>query len=450
MRRWLFLALFAALLGSCMAASGLMVAYAQPFSPGHPLYRVQRAAQAAVLPVLPPDVRFAWDLYTLERHIEWISQTAGTAQEPLVLQSLVATLNQTLQDLNALPPAQRRVYQQALGRRLLALQRAAQQAAQRPNAQQDAWASLEAQLSQASRALLQGRTIVGVEGQGMTRPSGLPAQVAPTGTPHPTVTPLGQGLPVPFPTDFAARHTFFPLTGRHGQITCESCHVGGRFAGTPRSCQTCHAQDKPPNHFQGECSLCHGTQAWLPASFDHKAAGATDCISCHLKDRPPNHFQGQCSLCHSTQAWLPANFNHQAAGATDCISCHLKDRPPNHFQGQCSLCHSTRAWLPANFNHTFPINHGGANGVCSVCHPTSTAAYTCTGCHDMAAMQAEHAEEGIFNIAGRCAACHATGQAEGGEDFGDDDDRDEGREDDDDPGGGEDDDDEDDDEEDDD
>ena len=99
-----------------------------------------------------------------------------------------------------------------------------------------------------------------------------------------------------------------------------------------------------------------------------------------------------------------------AAGATDCLSCHRKDRPRNHFQGQCSLCHSTSAWKPAHFTHRFPLNHGGANGVCSTCHPSGTASYTCSACHRPAHMRAEHAEEGIYNIAGRCAACHPTGR----------------------------------------
>ncbi len=266
----------------------------------------------------------------------------------------------------------------------------------------------------------------------------------------------------------AVKHQFFPLEGKHATTACLSCHVDNQFVGLPETCEGCHQQDKPAqhfagacvnchtpagwnqvvafdhaaagatdclschlpdrpaNHFQGQCSSCHTTTAWRPASFDHAAAGATDCISCHLPDRPANHYQGQCSSCHTTTAWLPAFFDHAAAGATDCISCHLPDRPANHFQGQCSSCHTTTAWLPASFDHgIFPITHGGAGGDCTACHTTGNPPdYTCTTCHSQASLVQEHAEEGIFNFANDCMACHAGGSSgeggeyEGGEDEG--------------------------------
>ncbi len=34
--------------------------------------------------------------------------------------------------------------------------------------------------------------------------------------------------------------TRFVLTGRHQNVTCESCHQGGQFEGTTTSCNTCH------------------------------------------------------------------------------------------------------------------------------------------------------------------------------------------------------------------
>ncbi len=249
-------------------------------------------------------------------------------------------------------------------------------------------------------------------------------------------------------------HQTFVLEGKHREVacvqchpndayrttptTCDNCHLkdsphGDRFLALKRTCDTCHTPagwspstfahagvqecrachqpDAPANHFPGECGFCHATQAWTPAWFNHQAAGAVDCQACHLKDRPPNHFQGQCSTCHSTQAWKPATFNHQAAGAVDCQACHLKDRPPNHFQGQCSTCHSTQAWKPATFVHAFPLNHGGAGGRCTTCHPNNNPpAYTCYTCHDPTKTAQKHQREGIANIDGRCVQCHPTGR----------------------------------------
>ncbi len=221
----------------------------------------------------------------------------------------------------------------------------------------------------------------------------------------------------------AAQHLFFPLTGQHGSLDCFDCHDQGRYRGTPNLCSTCHLQAAPAGHYPGECSSCHTTGGWLPATFNHQAAGATNCLSCHTSDRPANHYQGQCSACHSTSAWLPATFNHQAAGATDCQSCHLPNRPANHYQGQCSSCHSTSAWRPASFNHQAagatdcqschlsnrPANH--FQGQCSSCHSTSgwrpasfnhqaAGATDCIACH-LGRRPANHFD-------GQCSNCHST------------------------------------------
>ncbi|MCA9540587.1 MAG: hypothetical protein KC620_16930, partial [Myxococcales bacterium] len=37
-----------------------------------------------------------------------------------------------------------------------------------------------------------------------------------------------------------AHARFWPLTGAHRAADCDRCHVGGRFAGTPKDCFACH------------------------------------------------------------------------------------------------------------------------------------------------------------------------------------------------------------------
>ncbi|NPA31451.1 MAG: hypothetical protein GXO37_05570, partial [Chloroflexi bacterium] len=162
----------------------------------------------------------------------------------------------------------------------------------------------------------------------------------------------------------AVKHEFFPLEGQHATIACLACHQDNQFVGLPETCEGCHAQDRPPQHFTGPCQGCHTPVAWdQVVAFDHTLAGASDCQSCHLPDRPENHFAGQCSECHLTSAWRPASFDHAAAGATDCLACHNADQPADHFTGQCSNCHITTAWRPAFFDHAA----AGASD-CLACH----------------------------------------------------------------------------------
>ncbi|MCB9068851.1 MAG: hypothetical protein H6629_13705 [Calditrichae bacterium] len=223
------------------------------------------------------------------------------------------------------------------------------------------------------------------------------------------------------PADFDHNLTQFPLTGAHATLQCESCHETGDFTALPTECYSCHQPDfegtTDPGHVQNnfsfDCTLCHSTSAWEPATFDHNAtdfpltgahigldclschssgyAGTpTACVSCHEDDfqatTDPNHiaaaFPLECEVCHSTVAWEPAIFDHDntdfpltgahtgvdcnschASGYTGtptaCVSCHQSDfdntTDPNHiaanFPVQCEVCHSTTAWEPANWNH---------------------------------------------------------------------------------------------------
>ena len=51
------------------------------------------------------------------------------------------------------------------------------------------------------------------------------------------------------PSSFNHGTTRFPLTGRHTSVACANCHVGGKYAGTPTDCYSCHrtrVQHAPP------------------------------------------------------------------------------------------------------------------------------------------------------------------------------------------------------------
>jgi hypothetical protein len=147
------------------------------------------------------------------------------------------------------------------------------------------------------------------------------------------------------PAKFDHGLTGFPLTGAHAQVDCAQCHPGGRYAGTPTDCYSCHQADyngtTDPNHrasgFPTQCQTCHSTTAWRPASFDHN------------KTRFPltgAHTRVACAQCHPGGRY--------AGTPTDCYSCHQKDYPRDHpSEGrgtQCQQCHNTTSWGGADFN----------------------------------------------------------------------------------------------------
>ena len=197
--------------------------------------------------------------------------------------------------------------------------------------------------------------------------------------------------------------TRFPLTGAHVAVQCQSCHVNGNYQLVYTDCYQCHATDfnntTNPNHVAGnfshDCTGCHSTSAWNPATFDHSTTrfpltGA--------------HTSVQCQSCH-------VNGNYQLV-YTDCYQCHQTDfqqvTNPNHvtqqFPHNCTMCHSTSVWTPNTMNHDaayFRIYSGHHNGrwtQCSQCHTTigNLAAWSCTtGCHQTAHNQGQN-----------CYGCH--------------------------------------------
>jgi hypothetical protein len=219
---------------------------------------------------------------------------------------------------------------------------------------------------------------------------------------------------------FNHNNTSFPLTGAHTTVACATCHTDN-YAGTlPATCYGCHTKDYNntatmgggvPNHitagFPTDCTVCHTTTTWLNATFNHN--------NTPFPLLGP-HVNVACNLCH---------INDQFAGTpTDCYSCHKADylgtTSPNHtaagFPTTCTTCHTTWTttnWLGATFNHTwFPMNHGGANGVCATCHtnPNDYSVFQCTNCHTKAQTDPKHSGvKGYVYNSANCYQCHQNG-----------------------------------------
>lgn len=239
--------------------------------------------------------------------------------------------------------------------------------------------------------------------------------------------------------DYAHDQGNFLLTGSHINADCSDCHQNNnslsQFSTTSTYCVSCHLAEDVHLAALGEfCGDCHGTSAWKPSLYDHDLSGFpltlghsglecsdchgaftfqvldTRCFSCHQEDDPHQNLFGEnCETCHNTSGWDNVAFDHAGPYAEFCTACHLDDSPINHYTGQCSFCHNTSGWLPAFFDHIFPINHGGTQNSCSLCHISSDySTYTCYGCHEHSQAEIINEHEGISNLA-NCVRCHPDG-----------------------------------------
>jgi hypothetical protein len=254
--------------------------------------------------------------------------------------------------------------------------------------------------------------------------------------------------------------TGFALVGAHATIDCNSCHVGGRFQGTPSTCIGCHQKDyngaKDPDHlasgFPTTCQQCHSLTTWAGAKFDHSATpfpltGAhvsvqcsqchtngvykglpTACVSCHQSDfnktTNPNHvtagFPTACETCHTTTRWLGAMFDHASTGfpltgahqSVQCTQCHLNGQYVG-TPAACIGCHQN------DFNKTTNPNHASAGfpTTCQTCHTTTTwdgatfnhttmTTFPLTGAHASANCQQCHSNGVYKGLPTACVSCH--------------------------------------------
>ena len=205
----------------------------------------------------------------------------------------------------------------------------------------------------------------------------------------------------------------FPLTGAHITVACNACHINGRFAGTPTTCEGCHMPDfqattNPPHAAAGfatNCQLCHTTASWLTATVDHSTFGFPLTGA---------HTTVACTACHK---------NNQFVGTpTTCVGCHLADfqstNNPSHtnaaFSTDCTQCHTTATWANAVFDHSktqFPLTGAHVTLQCNQCHTSGAFASTpknCDACHIAqfnATTNPNHVQAG-FPV--DCSICHTT------------------------------------------
>jgi len=116
---------------------------------------------------------------------------------------------------------------------------------------------------------------------------------------------------------FDHKDTEFPLTDKHAEISCESCHKTEndviRYEYLDTNCVSCH-EDLHAGQFEDkECKICHSSASWQIFDFSHQEL-----------TRFPLDGQHQdltCGQCHKYETWLETiRFKPIAHECQDCHS----------------------------------------------------------------------------------------------------------------------------------
>jgi hypothetical protein len=256
--------------------------------------------------------------------------------------------------------------------------------------------------------------------------------------------------------------TQFKLTGAHVSVSCNACHIGGRYKPVPKSCNGCHATDDEHRGARGEdCGKCHLTKEWKAAKYDHlKEAGyellgvhaQINCLACHrsgnYKDKIPKdcngchraddahaaRFGAKCEGCHDNEHWHPVTYDHAVKAkfalvgahakidchachtgpadaqklAKDCVGCHRSEDPHGgRLKGGCENCHGQTTWRSnLVFDHDlsdFPLLGLHRVVSCAQCHATlafAQAKSACVDCHS-------HDDVHKGGLGKKCESCHS-------------------------------------------
>lgn len=187
--------------------------------------------------------------------------------------------------------------------------------------------------------------------------------------------------------------TRFPLTGKHVDTKCESCHKSAVYTEAPTACIGCHRKDDKHKARYGEkCESCHNANRWNQITFRHD-------VDTRFALRG-KHREAKCESCHT------GHLYRDKIGSA-CIDCHRKDDTHKGSLGtNCVACHTETRWSEtARFDHDktrFRLRGGHAKVECKSCHTVAdyrAAPSDCIGCH-----QKDDKHEGTLGK--DCASCH--------------------------------------------
>lgn len=188
----------------------------------------------------------------------------------------------------------------------------------------------------------------------------------------------------------------FPLEGMHEALPCEACHGTDGFEALPTECASCHADDEPPDHYEGDCGECHNAFGWR-----NFGTGTTTGGNPHDTTFPLiNAHDLDCASCHVGDDYTGLD--------PECASCHADDLPnAYHYPGSCAPCHTETVWADGVVHRADLPHH---NAQCSSCHPDAANRKTITcisGCHAENVTEPLHTNVGSYVYeSDACADCH--------------------------------------------
>jgi hypothetical protein len=217
------------------------------------------------------------------------------------------------------------------------------------------------------------------------------------------------------------------------------------------SCVLCHEKNRPltitvngsvqAHNLSSDCVSCHKPAGWIPAtSFDHSSATAS-CSSCHgsgmtydktttlLHNGMPHPLTGECSTCHVTSGFTPAtSFGGHTGVTTNCSSCHIsngvyisqsKDALPSSMtlanneahptsaSGDCSICHSYTSNVDFK-GHATNFKHEPRPNTCISCHEAGSTVVVTNGTNKSTRPSSHLTSSDQSKKSGDCSSCHTS------------------------------------------
>jgi hypothetical protein len=228
--------------------------------------------------------------------------------------------------------------------------------------------------------------------------------------------------------------TKYALVGKHAEVECTRCHIGGAFMKPLQyqRCAFCHNPSPHGNQFVhrpdgGECSSCH-----TPNGFKKTKFASVD----HSRTRFPlegKHATVACDKCHAPamQVSLTSNQTAFRLKFDHCSDCHIdqhrgqfKDPP---YSNRCQVCHSIDGFKPTKFtvdlhqNTSYPLVGAHVKATCASCHRLKDPKtgeeilqfrykdQTCTACHQDPHNNEFLSRQVALDKSGKpfgCEACH--------------------------------------------
>lgn len=209
--------------------------------------------------------------------------------------------------------------------------------------------------------------------------------------------------------------TNFPLVGKHGSVSCKSCHKQNlKIKLNHEKCTDCHSDYHNAQFVKDEtitdCSECHNEFGFHPSLFSIEQHSQTKFALAGA------HLATPCENCHQKEEkW---SFRNIGLICSDCHNNIHKDELKEKYlpENKCDECHQVDTWASINFDHNkteFALLGKHLNQNCNACHVKiknqvrqiffSSLKAECGSCHNDVHNGQFKNESGVSD----CSRCHS-------------------------------------------